>query len=55
MSESVPSIRIGGSGSLGITQTREVADVRVNKAGDTVVPLPSDISDAFKWCIPLED
>ena len=55
MSESVPLIRIGGSGSLGITLPKDELDKRGIEAGDQVLLLPSDDPDAFTLYFPPEE
>lgn len=55
MSETVPIIRIGGSGSLGITLPKEALDKRGFEAGDQVVLLPSDHPDAFTLYFPPDE
>ncbi len=55
MAESVPLIRIGGSGSLGITLPKDELDKRGIEAGDRVVILPGDEPDSVKLYFPPDE
>ena len=52
MSKTAPLIRIGGSGSLGITLPKEELEQRGIEAGDEVVLLPSDDPNSFTVYLP---
>lgn len=55
MPETVPLVRIGGSGSLGITLPKDELEERGIEAGDEVVILPGDSPDTFELHFPPQD
>ena len=55
MPESVPLIRTGGSGSLGITLPKEEVEKHGLEAGDEVVLLPGDDPNVFTLYFPPEE